>query len=241
MPNRVNFEQFCLIRRGATHIKPSWHLVRPGSTMSNHTPRAYRLGRPGATYKTKFQLRRAAACSHMRSTTRAIATFPTNSPKIEEDWRTSRSSGQIGSSHRVCRANSGLITSIIYVKVVFQSLKVCLNLCVEKFSKTLRNHPKFLKKRWHDLGFGLASCIDSVIIVAEMVDLIICDLFSNSWRYATTFMRFLLAANILASRRALRSDLSAILFVVDLEPNHTHRAHASLWFGAAQHGKNFSL
>ena len=28
MPNRVNFDQFCLVRRGTTLTKPIWHLVR---------------------------------------------------------------------------------------------------------------------------------------------------------------------------------------------------------------------
>ena len=47
-------------------------------------------------------------------------------------------------------------------------------------------------------------------------------------------MRFLLAANILANRRALSLDLSAILFVVNVQPNHTHRAHAPFWLDAAK-------
>ena len=33
MPNRVNFDQFCLVRHGATLIKLTWHLVRLSRTI----------------------------------------------------------------------------------------------------------------------------------------------------------------------------------------------------------------
>ena len=73
MPRRAEPSEFRSILPGSARRDAYKTNLTLSSTNSNHTPKASRLGRPGATYQNQFQSRRAAPYSHAHKRTVIIS------------------------------------------------------------------------------------------------------------------------------------------------------------------------